>query len=248
VRDWQAIRKKVAAQPELAQGWLNSLKPSITKLAERFELASWTGESLQQFDAATDDEVKAMWEQVLKIDGSLEIGKLTKAGLAGKQPLQEFLKCHTLLRKYPMHIFKVVDCVCAFCASGIIKPIRMPADEFARVHVLPDPQPRTRQGEDLHYKTFEELYGTETTEKYRPSLLADESDPFFVESGFFKTGNNARFSVCCLGCGKPRIVFAPSRVKREDKETVVDFAERTHYTCGARILPENHGVSAALTH
>ncbi|CAG8853289.1 40035_t:CDS:1, partial [Gigaspora margarita] len=37
---------------------------------------------------------------------------------------------------------------------------------FELLKQLPDPIP----GNDLHYKSFEELYGTTTTEEHRPSL------------------------------------------------------------------------------
>ncbi|CAG8825677.1 26926_t:CDS:2, partial [Gigaspora margarita] len=38
--------------------------------------------------------------------------------------------------------------------------------EFEQLHCIPDPVP----GDDLHYKSFKQLYSTTMTEEYRPLL------------------------------------------------------------------------------
>ena len=43
----------------------------------------------------------------------------------------------------------------------------MPKDHFDKLAYLPDPVP----GQEGHYRSFEDLYGTSTTEEHRPSLI-----------------------------------------------------------------------------
>ncbi|CAB5374114.1 unnamed protein product [Rhizophagus irregularis] len=49
----------------------------------------------------------------------------------------------------------------------ICNPVRCDAETWLKIHNFPDPIP-TLDGKK--YKSFEELYGKETTEEYRPSL------------------------------------------------------------------------------
>ena len=48
----------------------------------------------------------------------------------------------------------------------IFKPVKLPKEVFDSLHVLPDLVP----SKDGHYKTLEELLGTETDGSHRPSL------------------------------------------------------------------------------
>ncbi|CAB4438909.1 unnamed protein product, partial [Rhizophagus irregularis] len=58
-------------------------------------------------------------------------------------------------------IKKCGESTCTICRLPRCLP-----EDFEQLHRLPDPVP----GDDLHYKSFEELYGKQTTEDHRPSL------------------------------------------------------------------------------
>lgn len=64
-------------------------------------------------------------------------------------------------RQYFFEIKKCGEIECAIC-----KPIRSDPEIFKELKELPDPIP----GPDNHYKPFSEVYGTNTTEEYCPSL------------------------------------------------------------------------------
>ncbi|CAG8700387.1 34780_t:CDS:2 [Gigaspora margarita] len=49
-------------------------------------------------------------------------------------------------------------------------PSHCSQEDFEQLHYLLDPIPE----DDLHYKSFEEIYGIQTTENYRPSLLSEK--------------------------------------------------------------------------
>ncbi|CAG8633361.1 11116_t:CDS:2 [Ambispora leptoticha] len=61
---------------------------------------------------------------------------------------------------------------CGESSCTICRPPRCSQEEFEQLHCLPDPIP----GDDLHYKSFEEIYGTRTTENHRPSLESEVDD------------------------------------------------------------------------
>ena len=49
----------------------------------------------------------------------------------------------------------------------------MPIELFDQLHYLPDPVPDPDQ--DGNYKSFSEVFGTTTTEEFRPSLQVKKS-------------------------------------------------------------------------
>ncbi|CAG8636031.1 52_t:CDS:2, partial [Cetraspora pellucida] len=57
---------------------------------------------------------------------------------------------------------------CLYC-----KPIRLPSHEFHNLNFLPDPIP-SKDNTD-HYATFQQVYGTKTTEEYRPTYIQSKS-------------------------------------------------------------------------
>lgn len=121
-----------------------------------------------------------------------------------KPLLQEFLDHCCTTRHYYFTIKKCGESDCTIC-----RPPRCLAEDFEQLHRLPDPVP----GDDLHYKSFEELYGTETTENHRPSSMntkmktkkdkkGKHSMPFSPSAVRAK---NVGVIVNCIECEKPRL-------------------------------------------
>src|SRR6266542_4315150 len=75
--------------------------------------------------------------------------------------MQEFLEHCCKSRHYFFSIKKCGEPTCTIC-----RPLRCSPEDFEQLHHLLDPVP----GEDLHYKSFEELYSTQTMEDHRSSL------------------------------------------------------------------------------
>lgn len=110
----------------------------------------------------------------------------------------------------------------------------MPED-FEQLHRLPDPEP----GEDMHYKSFEELYGKETKEDHRPSLKntktkmkstrAKHTMPFCPSAVRAK---NVGITVNCVECEKPRLLFSAKKLTEKDKTILQRFLDTIFYTCG----------------
>jgi hypothetical protein len=97
-------------------------------------------------------------------------------------------------------------------------------EDFEQSHHLPDLEPE----EDMHYKSFEELYGKETTENHRPSLKntkmkmkgkmvstrVKHTMPFCPSAARAK---NVGITVSCIKCEKPRLLFSAKKLTEKDK-------------------------------
>ena len=94
------------------------------------------------------------------IDSSLERKDTTKKLIEDKEQLGDFLESHCKIRHY---MFSVKKCGSADC--NICKVPHLPADVFNDIHHLPDPIP-----DGDKYKSFEDVYGSQTSEKHHPSL------------------------------------------------------------------------------
>ena len=79
---------------------------------------------------------------------------------------------------------------------------------FEEVYFLPDPVPN----DDGHYKSFEDVYGTKTSEEHRPSLqkkpVNQKTLPF---SASVQNARNTNIMIQCKECEMWRLVY--SKVK-----------------------------------
>jgi hypothetical protein len=95
----------------------------------------------------------------------------------------------------------------------------------------------------MHYKSFEELYGKETTENHRPSLKNTKMKmkgkmvstrikhtmPFYPSAARAK---NVSITVCFIECEKSRLLFSAKKLTEKDKTILRSFLETIFYTCG----------------
>ena len=95
----------------------------------------------------------------------------------------------------------------------------------------------------MHYKSFEKLYGKETTENHRPSLKntkskkkdkmkstrAKHTTPFCPSAARAK---NVGITVNCVECEKPRLLFSAKKLSEKDKTTLRRFLDTIFYKCG----------------
>ena len=151
-----------------------------------------------------------------------------------KQNLQEFLEhCYTT-RHYFFSIKKCGESTCTICRPPCCSP-----EDFEQLHRLPDSIP----DEDLHYKSFEELYGTQTTEDHRPSFKnaktktkkgmtttkAKHTMPFCPSAIRAK---NVGITVSCVECEKPRLLFCAKKLSEKDRKMLQGFLDTIFFTCG----------------
>src|SRR5436853_3069488 len=110
---------------------------------------------------------------------------------------------------------------------SICRPPRYSPEDFEQLHCLPDPIP----GDDLHYKSFEELYGKQTTEDHRSSLKSTKTKtkkntktkhtmPFCPSAVRAK---NVGITVNCVECEKPHFLFSIRKLSEKDKTILQGF-------------------------
>ena len=148
--------------------------------------------------------------------------------------LQEFLEHCCTSRHYSFTIKKCGESTCTIC-----RPPRCSSEDFEKLHQLLDPIP----GEDLHYKSFEELYSKQTTEDHRPSLKDTKTKikgkmkitktkhtmPFCPSAARAK---NVGITVNCVECEKPRLLFSANKLTEKDRIMLRGFLDTIFYTCG----------------
>ena len=131
-------------------------------------------EPVQYSAAASQEDMDELWDEVLRIDPNLKVGKTTASDLKDADKFHAFLEHCTVRSHYFVSIKKCGKGDCEMCS-----PPSLSADEFASLHHFPHPEPDcTKQ----HYYKFSQVWGTKTTGKFRPSLQkgglpADQSGP-----------------------------------------------------------------------
>ena len=109
------------------------------------------------FSSATGEEIKAFWNIISSVDKAVTQNDRAKAILSDRPKLKLFMEHCCVVRHYHFSIKK-----CGLSECSICKPPRLPDEIFKSLHCLPDPIPDS-DGE--HYKSFDDVYGTKTTEK-----------------------------------------------------------------------------------
>jgi hypothetical protein len=96
----------------------------------------------------------------------------------------------------------------------------------------------------LHYKSFEELHGKQTTEEHRPSLKNIKTKTKGKTKTTTKTkytmpfcpsaarAKNVGITVTCVECEKPHLLFSSKKFSKRDKTMLQGFLDTILYTCG----------------
>jgi hypothetical protein len=94
-------------------------------------------------------------------------------------------------------------------------------------------------GEDGHYKTFEEVYGTETTEEYRQSLHATQamltSGHAMPFSPSTQTAKTCQMTVQCIDCEKPCAIYSASKLNGQENALLVRILNLYQYSYGSEL-------------
>ena len=240
VKSMADLRVQAGKIPGLEDAFRTAVKPVIVTILERFLRQTWAGKRLQTVDDASDDEIEAIYLELLRIDNTLGPEDTTAPKLASKKLFLEFKEHHVQWGKYCIQIFKVPGCTCAACEADVLKPLRMPQSEFEKIKRIPFPVPQAAVDEEgeMHYMPFDELYGTEigAVEKHCPSLeAAKEMQEDAARKGSFGT-QCARTTVMCNECFRYRIVFSKRQLTEEQDLKVEEISEDGLYTCGGPLM------------
>lgn len=108
--------------------------------------------------------------------------------------------------------------------------MRLPREVFDKLKPFPDPMP----SDDEHYMSFEEVYGSDTSEKHRPSAhkksTKQRSLPFH---GKLQHVKNANFMIECDECGMWRLVYSLRKLNSSQRSSLEKSLSGMSFSCGA---------------
>ena len=133
------------------------------------------------------------------VDDSLEHSDTSKSTLQRMPKLQAFFDLCCQIHHYSFCIKKCGSSECEIC-----KPVRMDSERFKSIHFLPDPV----MGSDDHYIPFTDVYGTDTSENERPSLIQRRKMKTLTYSPSVQHACNAGVLVQCDECNKWCLLFS----------------------------------------
>ena len=108
-----------------------------------------------------------------------------------------------------------------------LEPV-LPADVFSQLSWLPDPVYSSASNK---YLPFQDVYGSEPTEKDRPSLpIASDS-----QHASLLVSTKAQCTVTCCMCSKLRVVYSPSQLSSSAIQFVEGVAKDYLYLCGSNL-------------
>ena len=200
-----------------------SVEPVKVLLSNVISRLKWKNKFLHPRTAATNEEIADLARNIDQIE-NIDPFHTTQKDLKSKSIYNNFLEKHCKVRQYMFSVKKCGLAACTFC-----KAPRLPNEVFEQLHHLPDPMP----GDGEHFKSFDELYGTDTSEKFRPSLKDHTSGtgiPFSPSSQFAK---NVGMVILCAQCEKPRVLYSKSVVRGVHRKQLSDSLRDLEYSCGS---------------
>ncbi|KAI8516352.1 hypothetical protein Bbelb_049330 [Branchiostoma belcheri] len=224
------VRAMADKHPELKQALVASTEKTRAMMNELFQRLSLKGEAVSTIEPATDQEVEEMWELILMVDQTLTKGDTTKVKVQNKKDLMAFMHHCCVSRHYSFSIKKCGDSACTIC-----KKPKLPPEVFNQLKNFPDP---VADGTGEHYRPFIEVYGTATSEGYRPSLKDSRAKDHGMP--FSPCAENTRGVLACLDCGKPRTIHSQRALTAVQKKDLDSLKEDSMYTCGVCWVPEDH--------
>jgi hypothetical protein len=168
-----AVRQKAKQYQGGTQAFQEMLHKSLNKTIDviggRMQRLQWKEKDIELYQAADWNDISEFISIFLELDefpeafkkqcssgNSIDFTEFLKKGSA----LKEFLTNHVHQSPYVLQIRKKAGCDCRFCTGCIIKPPRMDFESFEDLNWVPLPLRKQAGPKELHYKSFDELYGT----------------------------------------------------------------------------------------
>ena len=203
-----AVRELGQKDPDVKEQWETTIEPVRRIVENRFRRLTLKDEPFQVLDPLPDAEVDYLSRHLSFLFPGLDKDKLVKSSTMRVKAYTEWVQKHCRQRQY---VFQIRKCDDPECCSPPVKHREW----------LPDPM---LQDNGDHYKAFNDVFGTDTNENDRPTLVKpvdnapgetstkrdlkkkDNVDPLvnivpddeaLNGDSFTFTGQNARVTVIC---------------------------------------------------
>ncbi|PKB93648.1 hypothetical protein RhiirA5_387116, partial [Rhizophagus irregularis] len=226
------IREGANSNSHLKEELIKSIKITQEFLENRTSRLSLHDLKFKIASPAIETEIDSLFESILTAESQLTINDTTLVELRKFHKLKEFIDTHCQIRQYSFQIKKCNNSECTICL-----PVELPIEVFDELHFLPDPEPSI--ADSNHYKDFSSIYGTQTSENFRPSK-AGQLEADNLPQGIFNN-NRVREFVECDFCGKIRCIYSMSALKKEQISTLQLKINDNDFTCGIEEwMPPSH--------
>ncbi|XP_065929132.1 uncharacterized protein [Magallana gigas] len=225
------LRNAATKNACLKKEYKEAMSVPIEILKERFSRLKWKGESVVVHDAAQEDMMVDLYNIFLLIDDEVKPEHVSNLRMLKSEKIDAFLAKHAQSRHYSYQIKKCTEADCAYCT---LNPPRLSQEMLKDLHFIPDPVLK----EDGVFKSFEETYGTPTTDKDRPSLqekvTTTERDKQLKN---LLVATKVRDFVVCCECGKRRVVYSSRKLSAAEERALIRLQEELLYICGSPLFP-----------
>ncbi|KAK6186795.1 hypothetical protein SNE40_006067 [Patella caerulea] len=249
----KSLRKVAEQSSVIKEKMQKSVQAPIQLLNSVFQRLSYNSQPVQVTKSATEESINKTIKTVTDLDPNVDIRKLQKCHLKNYPNLVKFMDTHCTLRHYFLCIKKCKNIVnCDYCSKN---PPQIP--NFEKLDPLPDPVPDVDM---THYKPFESVWGTCTSETHRPSMKENsgtgiskktksrkrklpttthtsadaekvQDDPQPIDCR--KSAETVRSFVSCYMCGKPRCLYSSRKLTDEQQVKLEKTTEDILYSCGS---------------
>ena len=124
-KNMKQIRELATQLPEVKEAIKDSLKACKVLLYSLFSCLKLKGEPLTSFNAASDEEIHELWEEIKKVDDTVAQKDTNAKSLQPRSKLQDFFQTHCKCRHYMFSVKKCTNSNCTLCNSP-----RLPPDVF----------------------------------------------------------------------------------------------------------------------
>lgn len=214
-----------------------SMREPTEILEKRFSRLKLKGVPVVTHEAATDNDLSDFFKVLSDIFSSTLLPDRLRLGhLKKSEKLWNFMSSHCKATHYTYQLKKCKSPTCWYC---LLNPPRL--EDFNDLDFIPDP---ILTEDKQHYKSFEDVYRTETTDDDRPSLQteANKKNPRDVINKDLLVGTRARTFIACSDCGKSRVVYSKTKLSKLAGDAVRRVCEQNTYCCGDPLFPES-GIS-----
>ncbi|XP_052268364.1 uncharacterized protein LOC127869745 [Dreissena polymorpha] len=228
------VRNQARLKDGLKEAFKKSMKPVVDLVNKRFSQMSLKGNPVKTLKGVSDEEITSILDITgvgFGADSPVATADTKSAELKTSKHLQEACRIKPLL--LPV-LKKCSSDECGYCS---VNPVR-DQDVFDRLRFLPEPKP-VENGE--HYLPFSELFGKALTrDKYRPSTRPcgtydEELQNHDKENREILRNEKLRDAVLCGECSRPRCVFSPNKLDRQQEEFLRNIKACHSYICGDQL-------------
>ena len=222
-----ALRRAAVKRPEFRTEALDSMEPVKCLVNSVFHRLKLKDKPVKSSVPAEDEEMFHLWDALSCILSNVPPPDLLhkKSDLDNVPILSRFLDHCTRQRHYFFEIKKCNQSTCGLCRA-----VRLPQEVFNQLKPFPDPMP----GSDEHYLPFDDAYGSDTSEKHRPSVSKKSSKqrslPFH---GKLQHVKNANLMIECDECGMWRLVYSLRKLNPSQRSALEKCLSGMSFSYGA---------------